>query len=738
MTLLALTAALFWQYLFTSPTPLIFPESSLGTDLPLEVWPLARFVVDGFRQTGYLPLWRPYLMSGAPLIGHPIAPVLYPPNWLVLVLPLAIALNVIAVGHLWWAGVGMYLYLRLQRGARLEAAFIGALVFALCPKWIAHLSGGHWPMLAAIAWWPWAWLAVTRFWATGQFRWTVLLGVTLAAQAMNHLMFFALSLASLGLVTFGYIRRQIGTWLRKAVVCWGIALLVAAGLAAGQLWPLLDLIPYANRKTLTPVEAGFGSLPPALMLSTLFAPDLKFPEWFVFPGAGALALAATGWALGWSRREWGWASAALVGIVISLGNNTPLFAGLYEIVPVFRFFRIPARWSILTFFAVAILVAWGVDRWFDQAARPRRRLRLTVLAVGFFYLVAGAFKLAAPQSLPFDVLPSSAAVLLILTLVCLEPLFWRFAAVVIILFGELAWTASGLIRLEAEANLAAADALTAVLQPAAALGERSFAPYGGLETSTVVSYGLLAADGYDSFQMAAYAELARRASGCKFSGYAVAVPPTQASPEAVRACPTFVPEERLLGLLNIRFVILNSAAELPGAELRLIDHGRWVYDYGPGLGRAFGVARGHAAPVEDCVGRLATLDPATEAVTDKELPFEAGGVAPLVFSWEAGVNSQVFSVSAGTAGLLIRSETWAPGWQARVDGVAAEVLRVDCALQGVWLGPGEHQVRFEYAPRGYKWGRWVSLLTALFLLIGSIGLVYRTTRRSLASIGLRG
>lgn len=72
--LAGLTLILFGQYLLTWPTPLIYPVSSLGTDLPREIWPLAYFVKHSLLTTGELPLWRPYLLSGAPIIGHPVAP----------------------------------------------------------------------------------------------------------------------------------------------------------------------------------------------------------------------------------------------------------------------------------------------------------------------------------------------------------------------------------------------------------------------------------------------------------------------------------------------------------------------------------------------------------------------------------------------------------------------------------------------------------------------------------------
>ena len=87
--LIGLTLLLMGEYLFVWPTLLIYPESSLGTDLPREIWPQAFYIKANLLSNGDLPLWRTYLLSGAPLIGHPVAPILYPPNWLILPLPFA-------------------------------------------------------------------------------------------------------------------------------------------------------------------------------------------------------------------------------------------------------------------------------------------------------------------------------------------------------------------------------------------------------------------------------------------------------------------------------------------------------------------------------------------------------------------------------------------------------------------------------------------------------------------------
>ncbi|HEY3082316.1 MAG TPA: YfhO family protein [Chloroflexota bacterium] len=49
-------------------------------------------------------------------------------------------------------------------------------------------------------------------------------------------------------------------------------------------------------------------------------------------------------------------------------------------------------------------------------------------------------------------------------------------------------------------------------------------------------------------------------------------------------------------------------------------------------------------------------------------------------------------------GLLVVTNSWHPGWTATVDGVEAEVHRVDAAFQGVYLDAGRHEIELAFRP----------------------------------------
>lgn len=714
--LAGLSFLLFREYLFVWPTPLIYPESSLGTDLPREIWPLAYFVKDRLLTMGVLPLWRPYLLSGAPLIGHPVAPILYPPHWLVLLLPLATAFNFNLALHIVWMGVGTYLYLRWDTDTRWEAALVGALIFCQAPKWVAHISGGHLPMVAAIAWWPWVWLGANRYWTTGKIRWSVLVGGALAAQVLNHGMFAVLSVLALGACTLSILVIHRGRGLRRLVLGYAFASLIAMGLSAGQLFPFFELVGYSTRARITFEEAAFGSLPPLLLLNALFPPVLKFPEWFLYPGVGVLALVTYVMTTAWSKRNWIASIVVVMGVILSLGSYTPLFRLLYNFLPGYSALRVPARWWIFSLFALALLSAWALEKWLaDNSNSGSRRNALMVVIVSF-YSGAVAIKMVGSVKIPFDILPGAILMILALLILWSKPSKGKLVVLVLLIAIDLSVTTDRLLRPEPEARVAVEDPIVSLLQTAALDGERSFAPYGSIEASRLVKFDLRAADGYDSFILDDYSKLGGFASGCLFSSYSTSVPPTASNPKALEACPHFLPQMQALALLNVRYVIVPASLDVPGLELMLEDDGLRVYRLEPGFGRAFGVVKGSMVTPDKCIDSLAKVNLAAHVVVEEELPFEPQGSPPVVILSRKTPNSETFQVQVSHNGVLVRSESWAPGWKAYVDGKPTRLIKANCALQGVWLEPGSQTVTFKYAPTSYSIGLWISVGAVLFLL----------------------
>jgi|GEM_PF-5585926 len=67
-------------------------------------------------------------------------------------------------------------------------------------------------------------------------------------------------------------------------------------------------------------------------------------------------------------------------------------------------------------------------------------------------------------------------------------------------------------------------------------------------------------------------------------------------------------------------------------------------------------------------------------------------------------------------GFLVLTDQYYPGWKAFVDGKETEIYPTDYTFRSIYLKKGSHTVRFVYDPMSYKVGKYISIVTLLFLL----------------------
>jgi hypothetical protein len=77
---------------------------------------------------------------------------------------------------------------------------------------------------------------------------------------------------------------------------------------------------------------------------------------------------------------------------------------------------------------------------------------------------------------------------------------------------------------------------------------------------------------------------------------------------------------------------------------------------------------------------------------------------------------------ASTRGLLVLSELYYPGWQARVNGTPVPISEVDGGLRSVIVPAGESVVTFDYSPASIWAGAALSGLTFLAVLLGGFAI----------------
>jgi hypothetical protein len=709
----------------------IVSPSELGTDFVNKQWPNAAYIVQGWRRWREVPLWRSGAMGGVPIAGNPSMLLVYPPYWLVFLFPVTWAFTLYFALHLVWAGWGAFFLARRVIKVSPGGALLAALGFALSAKVVAHVGGGHVDVIAALSWLPWLWWAVDAL-ARRPSTFAVA-GAALAAagQALTHLPTLWLGALLTG-CWWLYARladrgpRVLRRWLISAAAGGG-ALVLAVGLSAVQLGPMLELLPFSTRASLTLAEACRGSLPVPLLIGLALPTALAFPEWVIYVGAVALALAPASWAARKGVAGWGFLVALVVlGTVFSVGCATPLFRLLYRVLPGLSWLRVPARMMFLVQLGWALLAGVGWDALGLIAGKRRARLAawwgalVAVVAIGFAWTSLFPGLVAVPWgSLVAVVL---AAGLLAGSFRGRRVRAWALPVLAALVLLEAVALSPQLLAREPASALTSATPVVRFLaeQPGRF---RVYSPSGQVSLIQGVAHGIETVDGNDPFQFDHYVRWADAAAGCDRRGYSVRVPTCTGQELKPVAHEQAQPDGALLGVGNARYVVTDEA--LSGWPAPVWQSGSVrVYENVRALPRAFVAPAVVAVPGDaQALSTLRTRGPERIATVAQppEVPVPSGGAyrpAEVVSRTANGV-----WVRADGPGWLVLSEVWSPGWRARVDGEAARVYRTDVAFCGLPLSEGPHTVAFEYAPSGWVWGQRVTLgAVAITVILAGLGL----------------
>lgn len=591
LVLLVITLALFMPVL-AQPNGLIYPPRSDFTDLTVTHWPNIEFAVESLKATGRLPLWRPAIMSGTPFAANPLSGLDYAPHAIFLVLPLAIGFNVLFIAHVWLGGCGAYALLRAWQ-VRWQAAFVGALTWMATPKLFAHLGAGHVGMVEAVAWMPLAVLTAHRLIERRRAMDAVWLGAVWAIQFMAdpRTCFYTVAVSG----TYGLVAAVLTLKTSRQVLlslCLNVLVVLATlAVLSAALWlPLAEFITQSSRGALTLAEAGEWSLPFRQLVSLLLADWSGFHEWTVYVGVLPLILAVAGCtrqSAGRGGRNWLSAFlwiAMVLAALFSLGTNGPLFPLLFRSVPGLSLLRVPPRAWFIVAFATACLCAFGVEVMMSRVHKPRGWVTLTgvalaafalMLGLGGFFVLQGRPQFAAARISTLHlalVVPASVAVMLLRAqgrigargfavlstatiAATLLPVDWSFYRVVP----------------EERAFADHADVAAWLAQSVQPGPFRIYSPSYSLPQHVAQRAGLELADGVDPMQVDTYASWMRVVTNANVRGYSVTIPPFPPGSDVRTALSHTTPDARLLGRLNVRYVV----AEFPIWAEGLVEQARF-------------------------------------------------------------------------------------------------------------------------------------------------------------------
>lgn len=714
-----------------------------GGDLVAFLWPTYSYAAEAVR-AGRVPLWNPTLFAGAPFAADNQSGVFYPLNLLAFYLwpglPYA-ALEWLVIAHVWLAGAGVYTLLRVLLSspeaapAAYAAALVAALAFMFSDVFVTHV--GNLNIVAVSAWLPWCFLALHLALARGSSWWAALAGLALGIAALaGHAQMTLIIALALGLYGLAWVlvsgRRALRLGTRRLGLL-ALLFIVAAGVGALSLLPALEMTRYTGRARLDYASAAEYSLPWA-GLAGLFSP-------LIF-GRGASHF----WAP-WARVEAGYVGAVTLllaglapfrrgrlplfllllagfGLLVALGANTPVHRLLYTLVPGFAQLRVPARFILLTDFALAVLAGLGLHHLAAGNGRHAARWggALLALGAGGSLLAFGSVAAGAPHTreLAFGLATFVALVVAGLA-IARQPrrpvyLGLLVALVAADLIGHGAWV-------EVEPN----------------------DPTLGFQHSQAVAYlhaqsGPFRIDNAAStWSPDAAARFGLEDIGGLHNPLALAAYTTYLGAVGSRGSP-------LYNFLNVQFVVSDKGR--PPGDFRFVP----VFDEDPTVDIYLNTAAQPrlrlvydtvlVASGEEAFGRLHApgFDPSTQVVLDSSVH---GPVPALAGPPPAGASNlfyleaapEAFSIVAQTPGpaYLVLSEVWYPGWRAWLDQREVPIYLANFAFRAVYLpSAGTHTLRMRFEPVTWEFGLALSVFACLALAAwGAVRLHQRARARGI-------
>ncbi len=716
--------------------------SQQGTDLASQFVYWREF---GFGQLaqGNLALWNPHIFSGMPYLGGFQSALLYPPNWLYLVLPIAKAINVSIALHVFLAGFFLYLW-TYHRGLHPAACLLSSVLFMFSGPFFLHIYAGHLPNISAMVWAPLLFCAIDGLIRERSTLWYLVGVLALTMQILaGHPQYVFYTAIAAGL--YALLRLIEAPRRARLLLGLGSMYLGAAALTAVQLLAGLQAAGESVRSSGTPYAfAAMFSFPPENFL-TLLVPALfgsmstYWGRWYLwemslFISVTGLVLALYGALCGSRDMRLFSPSMVLILSILALGAYTPLFSLLYGFVPGFDAFRGNAKFIFLVAMFAVMLSGVGLD---DLLSNPRWRRRLSLIlgiagllvgAVGLWIHISAAFgsagtwgqvmsAIAATQE---SYLPpaqyEAQAFINDAGLAAARAVF--FCSMTCLLLAVLLW------RTHVSPRLVYLVPLLAVLE--LCIFARSNRPTFDLETTRLPAlqqfyeahpgdYRVLLPSNPNSAMMTGTQDLWGHDPGV-LKRYAEFMAFTQGKdPSTATQYLEFSRIHPLLKMLRNRYVLFSEGGkqgfeEIPSTLSRLELIQDWALRHQ--RDRIF-AAMNHPA-----------FDPRQQVILETRpdpVPVKgtAKGTATVT---EAGTDYLIVEANLPAPAILLITDSYSSGWRAvALAGSAQEhydLLPANYILRAVPLSAGNHRLRIEYAPLGYRIGKWISLVS-LVLFAGA-------------------
>ncbi len=707
------------------------------------------FAANVIAQWGEVPRWNPYIFGGMPFLGAMHGDQVYPISVaLRAMFAPALGIGLGMVLHAWLGAVGLMTFLRQQRQSW-SAAIVGATAYGVSGPLLSLFYPGHDGKIYVLGLTPWALLAISQACRTRKPMWFALWGLLTGLMLLSP--HFQMTYYS-SLLMGAFIFFTLFTETEKSKRIWvlggfGIASVLALALAAAQLMPFAEYLPFSPRaasgSSSTGWEYGTSWAMPALeLIGTMWggfngwhntywgSNAFKLHSDYIGLLVGLLALTALLRTPAGAERKrmWFWVGCVIFGTLWVLGGQTPFYRIPFHLFPMISKTRAPSMMWGHVALCFGVLASLGVHQWQQMADDVRERWAkraAIVIGVGAVLMLAasqGMITTLAPAmradaaygavaDARFGLMLGAATAIMFAIIAWRAPRFLATAAVVLLLADLGSQVRRFIVIDQRGAEVFAADEVVQAIEKDAASLEQPW---------RVVPLGRVYMDDY---------LMEHRVRSVL--GYHGNEPHTYDQTLGGKNQWGNLSDPQSWRLLGVRYLLLDQTPTQlpPGFVLVGSDLRTWLGERATVLRVPSPAPWAVVAPLSFKVGSeeqtIATVmnpqfDPARIVLLDTAAAFgsttpptalpPAISPAPVIRVEERQPGVYVLNIENLVAdGVLVVSENYLPTWTATVDGAAAPVGRANNTFIGVPVSAGAKQVVLTVESRGDARGLRVSL-----------------------------
>jgi len=747
-------AAIFVLFTFAVYWPVFFRQRFFWEDFFIVDFPARDYAYYMVAIKHTLPFWNPYNWGWSSWLADPQTAIWYPTNLLQIALasifqpsaqhPSVLWPEAMTLLHLPLACMGMFVLLRKQFKVSGAAALLAGLTFGFGLRMIAEQN--HPAKIMQLSLLPWECLLLMRSLRMPRLAPAlgILLGVSFLAGQPQVFFFIAFFLGCFTLAE-SFIRwkeKRVWREVSKPVLAYSIAVLLAAGVAAIQLLPSLELANASARAQMSFSDASYGGIHIGHLIN-FFVPKFYGENpgyttpvsaivhehtWFWYWEAeyywGMLPeiLALLAVVALWKKRTpddpkslylFFAVAFSIFAIVFGMGKNIYLQWIFWKLVPMFDHFRAPNRMIWFAWFFGSIYTAIGLDLLLKNRDNLKKYSRFLLWSCAVFVginLIAlcGLFDLAFPPheiraELWKLILPSlilSISITMFFVLFLRGKLTLRSAWMVVtllivadLLYFDFRWYRNGLDRTTLNDNNSRIPAIQALTLSPNPKQHKLLWLHSDSAFAKTVNLGTILRLPIEDVQDSA--------------GWTEFNPVRPLDP-----LPLIHDTTKRMEIMGIstRIAIDGKVDSLPNSLPFLKLYHEWSIASNDSEARR--------------IYNDTLFDFSNNVVLDHE-PNITEGTAALtdtVILSEFSENKMTITVRVSRPSILLVNDLYAPSWHATVDGKETKILRAFTNLRGIPISEGEHHIELYYDSTAFDMGWKITLgtlaLSILALFIG--------------------